>query len=140
MRLLQSIFEFYKVLRATDLTGVAAKWIAELTGSPWRPRRHPLRTIIDAISKADRKTKSRWSRALRFAWRERRNYENLQDCFEANGGIAGCADKWATLRAEARTPPGYVRVGGEYRVPKIPFFVGIELLSPNGYYVGEKLR
>jgi integrase len=38
-----------------------------------------------------------------------------------NGGAAGCTSKWADLRAEGRTPPGFVRVGGENRVPKVLF-------------------
>jgi hypothetical protein len=140
LRVLGSVFELYRMLRSLELARAGAKRIAELSEIRYRPRQHPLRTIIDAVTRADRRTKSRWTRALRFAWQVRRTYDSLEECFEANGGIAGCADKWATLRAEERTPAGYVRVGGEHRVPKIPFFVGVELLSPNGYYMDEKLR
>ena len=53
-------------------------------------------------------------------------------CLQANGGVAGCAEKWADIQAEKRTPVGFVRIGGEDRFPKIPFFVGIELLDQHG--------
>src|SRR5258708_329916 len=68
MRLLRSIFTFYRSLRSLDLARVATRRLAELADSHWRARQHPLRTIIDAVSKAERRTKSRWTRALRYAW------------------------------------------------------------------------
>jgi hypothetical protein len=140
LRILQLIFELYRTLRALDLVRAGVVRIAKLSGIRCRPRAHPLRTIIDAVTKADRRTKSRWTRALRFAWKERRSYDSLEECFHENGGIAGCADKWTELRAAERTPSGFVRVGGENRVPKIPLFIGVELLDADGCYHGEKLR
>ena len=70
--------------------------------------------------------------ALRFAWRERIKWPSLTGCLHANGGIAGCAAKWADLQAENRTPPGCVRVGGEHRFPKIPLFVGADMAGEFG--------
>lgn len=140
IRFLKSTFSLYRSLHEADLSLVGAGRLAKLAGIRPSPRQHSLRIIIDAASKADRRTKSRWMRALRYAWLKRKKYRSLQACFKDNGGIAGCADKWAELRAAERTPPGCVRIGGEHRFPKIPYYVGVELLSPNGYYNGEKLR
>ncbi len=131
-RFLNTVSVLYAAWRKADVAASAAHRLVLIAGAKRRKGRHPIRTIIDAVSRADRRTESRWTRALRFAWRERRNYEDLQDCLRSNGGIAGCADKWAELRAEMRTPPGFVRVGGEHRVPLIPLFLGVEMLTPPG--------
>ena len=131
-RYLATVFNFYVVLKRTDDSRTVAKRMAELAGLNHQPDCHPIRTIIDATSTADRKSKSRWTQALRFAWRERSKYKNLPECLRANGGIAGCAEKWADAQAAMRTPPGYVRVGGEHRVPKIPLFVGVEMIDQYG--------
>ena len=106
--------------------------LAKLAGLKHQPNRHPLRILVDVASSADRKSKSRWTQALRFAWRERSNWKDPTECLRANGGVAGCAQKFADLQAEMRTPPGLVRLGGEDRFPKIPFFVGVELLDRYG--------
>jgi hypothetical protein len=53
-------------------------------------------------------------------------------CLKANGGVAGAAQKWADTHAVMRTPPGFVRVGGENRVPKIPFCIHVDLLDKYG--------
>jgi hypothetical protein len=122
---LRAVLALYAASKKTRHGPTMASQIARLVGSGLHPKRHLIRTIIDATSTADRKSKSRWTQALRFAWRERSNWKDLTDCLRANGGIAGCADKWADLQAETRTPQGCVRVGGEDRVPKIPLFVGV---------------
>jgi hypothetical protein len=123
-RFLNTVFCFYAAWRNADIAKSAAERVVLITGGKLRPGCHPIRVLIDAVSRADRRTKSRWVRALRYAWCERRNWTNLKQCLRANGGIAGCADKWAELHP--RTPRGYVRVGGEHRVPLVPFFVGVE--------------
>ncbi len=91
-------------------------------------------TPVTATSTADRRSKSRWTQAFRFTWRERSKWKDLTKCLRANGGVAGCAQKFADAQAGMRTPPGSVRVGGEDRVPLIPFFVGVELLDRFGNY------
>jgi hypothetical protein len=53
--------------------------------------------IIAATSNEDKRTLSRWARALRYAWRYRRLRQQhrmtLREFFQKNGGPAGCADK-----------------------------------------------
>ncbi|MCX7310297.1 MAG: hypothetical protein NTV56_00870 [Alphaproteobacteria bacterium] len=131
-RYLTTVFNFYSEWKNVGDARSVANRIARLAGSSVQPDRHPIRTIIDATSSADRKSKSRWTQALRYAWRQRSKWQDLTMCLQANGGIAGCADKWADIQAEKRTPVGFVRIGGEDRFLKIPFFVGIELLDQHG--------
>jgi hypothetical protein len=69
--------------------------------------------------------------AMRFAWRKREEWTSLSECLRANGGIAGCAAKRADEQP-MRTPPCCVRVCGEGRFPKIPLFVGVEMLDKYG--------
>lgn len=133
-RYLQTVFNVYSASKKVRSGRPLVSRIARVAGLVPQPDRHPIRTIIDATSSADRKSKSRWTQALRFAWRERSKWQDLTECLRANGGIAGCADKWADLRAETRTPPGCVRIGGEDRVPRIPFFVSVTLLDRFGDY------
>ena len=128
---LLSVYQLWQQWREADATEQAARRLLALAEIPASQRRHPLRAIIDSTSDADRKTKSRWTRALRFAWSERRRCRGLKKCLEANGGVAGCARRWAELRAVTRAPPGFVRLGGE-RAPKVPFFVDVRLLDERG--------
>jgi hypothetical protein len=48
-----------------------------------------------------------------------------------NGGIAGCAGKWAEQNAWKRTPKGCVRIGGNH-FPLVPLFVDLKLLDRYG--------
>ena len=59
---------------------------------------------IDAISTADIKARSRWSRALRYAWRERKAWTDLKSFLRENGGPAGCAAEFAAVHPKARYP------------------------------------
>ena len=128
-RFLQSVWNLYVQCKQAGVARTATNRISKLSGLRHQPDRHPIRIVIDATSTADRKSKSRWTQALRYAWRERSKWGGLEQCLRANGGVAGCAQKFADLQVAMRTPPGCVRVGGEDRVPLIPLFVGVELLD-----------
>jgi hypothetical protein len=69
---LAAVFELYVQLRRTKQVKKVATAIAKLFGFRNRKRAHAIRVIIDATSTADLKTRSRWARALRYAWRERK--------------------------------------------------------------------
>ena len=118
---LAAVYEFYAELRRMNATHHSTPRIAKLFNVGTRGEIHPIRLIIDASSQADHKTKSRWTRALRFAWRRRLHWSDLRTFLRCNGGPAGCASQFAALHP--RPPRGYVRVGGEERVPKVPLFV-----------------
>jgi hypothetical protein len=89
------VLELYVQLRRTKQEKKAARLIAKLFGLRNPKHAHPIRVIIDAISTADNKTKSRWTRALRYAWRERKKWTDLKTFLQENGGPAGCAEQFA---------------------------------------------
>jgi hypothetical protein len=95
---LAAVFELYVQLRRTKQAKQSAKSIAKLFRLRKQDRTHPIRVIIDATSRADLKTRSRWTRALRYTWRERRTWRDLRTLLRENGGPAGCADQFAAIR------------------------------------------
>ena len=94
---LAAVFELYVRLRRTKQAKPAARRIAMLTGLRNQDRTHPIRIIIDVTSTADIKTRSRWSRALRYAWHERKTWKDLGSLLRENGGPAGCAKQFAAI-------------------------------------------
>jgi hypothetical protein len=94
---LAAVFELYIRLRRTKQAKKAATLIAKLFGLRNQKRTHPIRVIIDATSTAVLKTKSRWTRALRYAWRERKTWKDLRSFLRENGGPAGCAKEFAAI-------------------------------------------
>ena len=75
---LAAVFELYVQLRRSNQAKPSARRIAKLFGLRKQNRTHPIRVIIDATSTADLKTRSRWTRALRYAWRERKTWRDLE--------------------------------------------------------------
>ena len=106
---LAAVFELYVQLRRTKQAKTAARLIAKLFGLRNQNRTHPIRVIIDATSTADIKTRSRWTRALQYAWRERKTWTDFRTFLRENGGPAGCADNLL------RSTQG--KVSGLYRLP-----------------------
>jgi hypothetical protein len=96
---LAAVFEVYVQLRRRNQAKSLAWRIAELFGLRKQNGIHCIRAIIDATSTADLKTKSRWTRALKYAWRERKTWKDL-DAF----GPAGCADQFAAINPRGRYP------------------------------------
>jgi hypothetical protein len=96
------VFELYVRLRRKNQAKASARRIAELFGLRKQNGTHSMRVIIDATSTADLKTRSRWSRALRYAWRERRTWRDLRTFLRENGGPAGCADQFAAINPRGR--------------------------------------
>jgi hypothetical protein len=100
---LAAVFELYVQLRRSNQAKPAARRIAKLFGL-CNPSIYPIRVIIDATSTADLKTRSRWSRALRYAWHERRTWKDLGSFLRENGGPAGCADQFAAINSRGKYP------------------------------------
>jgi hypothetical protein len=101
---LAAVLELFVQLRRTKQAKKAATRIAKLSDLRNRKRTHPIRVIIDATSTADLKTRSRWTRALRFAWRKRRAWRDLTTFLRENDGPAGCAEQFAAVHPKARHP------------------------------------
>jgi hypothetical protein len=95
---LAAVFELYVQLRRTKQVKSWARRIGKLFGLRKQDRTHPIRVMIDATSTADLKTKSRWSRALRYAWQERKTWKDLGSFLRENGGPAGCARQFPAIR------------------------------------------
>jgi hypothetical protein len=94
---LAAVLELYIRLSRTKQAKKAATRIAKLFGLRTQKRAHPIRMILDATSTTDLKTRSRWTRALRYAWRERKTWTNLRSFLRENGGPAGCAKEFAAI-------------------------------------------
>jgi hypothetical protein len=101
---LAAVFELYVRLRRRNQAKASARRIAELFGLRKPNGTHPIRVIIDATSTADLKTRSRWTRALKYAWRERRTWTGLGSFLRENGGPAGCAEQFAAVHPKASYP------------------------------------
>ena len=95
---LAAVFELYVQLRRRNQSKPLARRIAKLFGLRTGKRTHAIRVIIDATSTADIKTMSRWSRALRYAWHERKTWKDLGSFLRENSGPAGCAKQFAAIR------------------------------------------
>jgi hypothetical protein len=98
-RYLEKIYAWYAKLRTTK--GMANKVrdkIAKVKKLSKRTQSlHALYVMIAVTSGETKKTQSRWSRALRYAWKYRhlrdQHQLSLTEFFQANGGPAGCATK-----------------------------------------------
>src|SRR3984893_12245329 len=101
---LAAVFELYVQLRRRNQGKPSARRIAKLFGFRKQKRSHCIRVLIDATSTTDLKTKSRWSRALRYAWRERKTWKDFVSFLRENGGPAGCADQFAASNPRGRYP------------------------------------
>jgi hypothetical protein len=101
---LAAVFELYVQLRRRSQAKPSARRIAKLFGLRMQDRSHPIRVIIDATSTADLKTRSRWTRALKYAWRERSACSDLAAFLRENGGPAGCARQFAAINPTGRYP------------------------------------
>jgi hypothetical protein len=101
---LAAVLEIYVQLRPSNRAKPWARRVGKLFGLRKQNRTHPIRVIIDATSTADLKTRSRWSRALRYAWRERKTWKDLRSFLRENGGPAGCADRFAAINSSGRYP------------------------------------
>ena len=101
---LAAVFEFYVQLRRRNQAKPSALRITKLFGFRKQKRSHCIRVLIDATSSADLKTRSRWSRALRYAWQERSTWSDLTMFLRENGGPAGCADQFAAINPRGRYP------------------------------------
>lgn len=133
---LTAIFEFYRRLRRKNEAKRSARRIAHLCGLRKRRRTHSIRVIIDATSAADEKTKSRWSRALRYAWYGRKWWKDLNELFRSNGGPAGCAKEFAALHPRPAKRHASVS-SNEARELAIQPVQGVELLRPDQLYVKD---
>jgi hypothetical protein len=132
---LSEVFAFYERLRRKTEAKSSANRIAELFGIKTQKRTHSIRIIIDVTSAAELKMKSRWARALRFAWRERSRWKSLIAFFGEVGGPAGAAARWSALHVRNSSHRG--RRGGDDIVRRIPLIVAVEPVKPEELFVED---
>src|SRR5205823_2429444 len=101
---LQRVYSLYSQLQREGLGKETSTRIGRLCDLPNDRKTHLVRTIINATSTGiDAKTASRWSQALRYCWRQRDEWSDLQGFIRTHGGIAGCASACANRKRQART-------------------------------------
>lgn len=89
---LAAVYKCYYELRRHRIARKTTDRIQmEITEGEAKFRNHPIRVLIDATCTADRRTKSRWTMALRYAWRRRTHWNGVVRYIKDHGGVAGCA-------------------------------------------------
>ena len=96
---LVDVYDFYADLRevkgrANKVRRIILSWPGSSLAGP--EAASALCVIIYASCRENKRTRSRWSRALRFAWQWRKIRRNLPLVvfLEENGGVSGCAAKF----------------------------------------------
>jgi hypothetical protein len=125
---LSDIFDFYRRLKRSGNARSSASRIAKLFSILPRKRTHPIRILIDVSSAADEKTRSRWCRALRYAWHERTRWTDIREFWRENHGAVGAAARWSALHS----PKGNSReeLDAQNLVPETSEIVDVPLLEP----------
>jgi uncharacterized protein (UPF0335 family) len=112
---LTDVFAVYLELESKNIVRKAIRRIIKLQKLSSQKTSHPIRVLIDASAgQEDRKQKSRWCRALRYALTWPGGVEKLRLCFKAFGGIAGAARKWPQYKEARRSKnsPATANFGG----------------------------
>ena len=89
------VFALYQELRDSKGAKRAAAFLIRKFNLQLNKQSHPLAALIAASCREEKKAQSRYVRCLRYA-RAHRNlwlHQMLEDFLQANGGVAGCAQK-----------------------------------------------
>lgn len=102
-RYLRAVLKAYQYFENERLVDHLVEVAPSVLITPVRAGCHPLRVIIDASCKTpDLKKRSRWTKALGYAVREKVDPDELARFFRAHNGIAGCADMASKTRPKQR--------------------------------------
>ena len=104
---LELIYRFYADLQKEGQERWAVKQLSERISELPLYEKDLVRMLIDASCDADRKTKSRWARALRYVRSRQVNWRHCARFLKENGGPAGCAKKETQRRPERRRAEHY---------------------------------
>jgi hypothetical protein len=95
---LAAVYKYYYELRRHRVARKTAQEIQiVLSGGRAKFRNHPIRVLLDATCTADRRTKSRWTMALRYAWRRRTHWNGVVRYIKGHGGVSSCARLFAQI-------------------------------------------
>ena len=116
---LGAVYDYYVALERNHIAKRTLKYFAENDPSKFQEN-DLIRHIIDRTCDADRKTKSRCARALRFAWSRRCDGLQLERFLKKHGGPAGCALRWTKANPVRQRSPYYK--GPSFHMPagKVP--------------------
>jgi len=117
---LEAVFNLYAKIRKEGLKDLTITVIRGDLNIKINRDTHLIRAIIDATSKADAKTRSRWSRALRYGWKQRNHWDRLPRFFRRNGGMSGCANWFTETRRWRRR---------KTKRPKLPSDIHLRLMK-----------
>ncbi|UGY17992.1 hypothetical protein HAP48_0011475 [Bradyrhizobium septentrionale] len=92
-RYLRAVYRALHNLGEDNLLPILSRVVRQEYNVPKRAGTHALRTIIDATATtaSDLRTRSRWARALEWAYDQEVRPSELIWFLKANNGIAGCA-------------------------------------------------
>ena len=100
---LADVYQVYRDLRFKRSARKATRRIAKIYKLSIQQKFHPIRVLIEASAgPEDARQKSRWTQALKYAWGWRQSAKRLKWFFQVNGGISGCARKYADLQARRK--------------------------------------
>jgi hypothetical protein len=102
-RYLRDVYDLYLDLRSRRIARAATWRIAKICKLPTQRKSHPIRILIEASAgPEDNRAKSRWTKALLYVLGWRQPAKKLKWCLRQNGGISGCAAKYALNKGTAR--------------------------------------
>jgi hypothetical protein len=111
-RYLRDVYELYFALRLERSARRATQRIAKISKLSIKKKSHPIRILIEASAgPEDARQKSRWTQALKYAYGWQQPANRLKWTLETNGGISGCARKYADLQVR-RKPTKRVTTAG----------------------------
>ena len=100
---LQDVYEVFRDVQSQGISKKVGRRIEKLLKPPIKKKSHVIRVLIEASAGAeDNRTKIKWASALRYAFGWLQPATRLEWFFGVNGGIAGCAAKFAFLEAARR--------------------------------------
>ena len=106
-RYLRDVYQVYLDLRSRRIARTASRRIAKLFKLSIKKKSHPIRILIEASAgPEDPRQKSRWSQALKYVYGWRLPATKLKWSLRKNGGISGCARKYAELKARQKNNGG----------------------------------
>lgn len=109
---LAQVFKLWRRLRDEDASCNCKNRLAALFGIRLNQRRSLVRVILDlTCDDTHPKIRSRWTRGLRWLWREGRHRDDVADFLRSNGGPAGCAKRWAYVQPSP-VPKDMIQIGG----------------------------
>ena len=98
---LTDVFRIFLEFKSRRFAKSTTRRMAKIFKLPLGKKSHPVRVLIEASAgREDSRAKSRWTQALRYAYKCRVATRELDGFFKKNKGVAGCASKFATPRAD----------------------------------------